>query len=98
MEHQTAADADRSSLDAALTLALTLPVDTLLYLLLPLLSDEFGVSLAEAGLLLGANRLVRIFGNRRVASFYSRRISISKPTRRRPPFPTLAKRALALSR
>lgn len=73
MEHQTAADADRASLDAALTLTLTLPGDTLLYLLLPLHCDVFGVTLAEAGLLLGANRLVRIFGYQWVAKFYALR-------------------------
>ena len=51
---------DRHSRDASLTLAFAPPGDTLLYLLLPLHHEVFGVSLAEAGLLLAANRLVRI--------------------------------------
>jgi MFS family permease len=72
LEHSTA-DADRASRDAALTLALTLPGDTLLYLLLPLHHEVFGVSLAEAGLLLGANRLIRIFGNQWLAHYYALR-------------------------
>lgn len=41
-------------------LALCLPADTLLYLLLPPMIVAFDVSLAEAGVLLAANRLVRI--------------------------------------
>lgn len=65
--------ADRDSRHAALTLGLTLPVDVLLYLLLPMYADDFGVSLAEAGVLLAANRLVRIAGYGAVARFYSRR-------------------------
>lgn len=73
MEPETAADADRASLDAALTLALTLPGDALLYLLLPLHCDVFGVSLAEAGFLLGANRLVRIFGYQWITKLYALR-------------------------
>jgi hypothetical protein len=48
--------------NASFTLALTIPGDTLLYLLLPLNHAVFGVSLTEAGLLLAANRLVRIAG------------------------------------
>src|SRR5947208_14782663 len=54
--------ADRNSRHASLTLAFAQPGDTLLYLLLPLDHAAFGVSLAEAGLLLAANRLVRIAG------------------------------------
>jgi MFS family permease len=65
--------ADRASRDASLTLCLTLPTDTVLYLLLPLYPDAFGVSLAEAGLLLAANRLIRIAGYRWVAGAYQRR-------------------------
>ena len=42
--------ADRNSRNASLTLAFAQPGDTLLYLLLPLHHDAFGVSLAEAGL------------------------------------------------
>ncbi|MGE0768641.1 MAG: MFS transporter [Hyphomicrobiaceae bacterium] len=72
-DHPTAAEADRASLYAALTLALTLPGDTLLYLLLPLYAATFGVSLPEAGLLLAANRLVRIVGYGWVSRFYATR-------------------------
>ncbi len=62
--------ADRASRDASLVLAMTLPGDTVLYLLLPLHAAAFGVSLAEAGLLLAANRLVRILGYGWVARGY----------------------------
>jgi MFS family permease len=57
---------------AAATLALTLPGDTVLYLLLPMYASQFGVTLAEAGVLLAANRLVRIAGYGVVARFYAR--------------------------
>ncbi|ARP91749.1 MFS transporter [Bordetella genomosp. 9] len=63
---------DAHSARAAATLALTLPGDTLLYLLLPMYAAQFGVSLAEAGVLLAANRLVRIAGYGSVARFYAR--------------------------
>ena len=66
------ATADRASRDAALTLGLGLPGDTVLYLLLPLYAAEFGVSLPEAGVLLAANRLVRIAGYGWVARGYER--------------------------
>jgi len=65
-------EADRATRDASITLGLTLPTDTVLYLLLPLHAAEFGVSLAEAGLLLAANRLVRIAGYGWVARSYER--------------------------
>ena len=68
-----AAAADRNARDASLTLAFAQPGDTLLYLLLPLYHAEFGVSLAEAGLLLAANRLVRIAGYGWIARFYAER-------------------------
>ena len=55
-------DADKASRNAALTLALALPGDAVLYLLLPLYAPVFGVTLAQAGVLLAANRLVRIAG------------------------------------
>ncbi|ALM84147.1 MFS transporter [Bordetella sp. N] len=64
---------DAHSRMAAATLALTLPGDTVLYLLLPMYAAHFGVSLAEAGVLLAANRLVRIVGYGWVARFYARR-------------------------
>ena len=65
--------ADQNSRHASLTLAFAQPGDTLLYLLLPLHHDAFGVTLAEAGLLLAANRLVRIAGYGWVAQFYGSR-------------------------
>lgn len=68
----TRPEADRASRDAALVLGLTLPGDTVLYLLLPLHAATFGVTLAEAGLLLAANRLVRIIGYGWVARSYER--------------------------
>ena len=64
--------ADVDSRHAALALALALPADTLLYLLLPMHAAQFGLTLAEAGLLLAANRMVRIAGYGRVARFYAR--------------------------
>jgi MFS family permease len=54
-----------------LMLAFAQPGDTLLYLLLPLHHTSFGVSLAEAGVLLAANRLVRIAGYGWVARLYA---------------------------
>jgi hypothetical protein len=63
---------DRASRNASITLGLTLPTDTVLYLLLPLHAASFGVTLAEAGLLLAANRLVRIAGYGWVARSYER--------------------------
>ncbi|UFH51644.1 MFS transporter [Pseudomonas sp. KNUC1026] len=68
----TLRSADRNARLAALTLALCLPSDVLLYLLLPMHPEAFGITLAEAGILLAANRLVRIFGYRQVLRFYSR--------------------------
>ncbi|HEY2891814.1 MAG TPA: MFS transporter [Dongiaceae bacterium] len=65
--------ADRHSRNASLSLAFAQPGDTLLYLLLPLHHVTFGVSLAEAGLLLAANRLVRIAGYGWVARFFAER-------------------------
>ncbi|WP_202988039.1 MFS transporter, partial [Pseudomonas typographi] len=62
---------DRHSRLAALALALALPADTVLYLLLPMYAEQFGVTLAEAGMLLAANRLVRIAGYGFVARFYA---------------------------
>ncbi len=64
---------ERQSDDAAWTLSLTLPGDAVLYLLLPLHAANFGVSLPEVGLLLAANRLVRIAGYGWVARQYQRR-------------------------
>jgi hypothetical protein len=65
-------EADRASRNAATTLGLTLPGDTVLYLILPLHAAAFGVTLPEAGVLLAANRLVRIAGYGWVARGYER--------------------------
>lgn len=65
--------ADRDSRHAALTLAFALPGDVLLYLLLPLYAGSFGVTLFEAGVLLAANRLIRIVGYGTVAHLYGSR-------------------------
>jgi len=67
------ATADRHSRDAAAVLGLALPADTVLYLLLPAYAPQFGVSLAQAGVLLAANRLVRIAGYGWVARLYAAR-------------------------
>lgn len=67
------AHTDLNSRRAAIALALALPADTVLYLLLPMHAAEFGLTLAEAGLLLAANRMVRIAGYGWVARFYARR-------------------------
>jgi MFS family permease len=64
--------ADQDSRYAALALALALPADTVLYLLLPMYAEQFGVTLAESGVLLAANRLVRIVGYSFVARFYAK--------------------------
>lgn len=66
------ATADHASRNASIALGLVLPTDTVLYLLLPLSAASFGVSLAEAGLLLAANRLVRIAGYGWVARGFER--------------------------
>jgi predicted MFS family arabinose efflux permease len=63
---------DLNSRHAAIALGLSLPADVVLYLLLPMYADQFGVTLAEAGMLLAANRLVRIAGYGWVAHFYAR--------------------------
>ena len=71
-DHADTATADRDSRNAALSLGTTLPCDVVLYLLLPMFSDDFGVTLPQVGLLLAANRLVRIAGYGWVVRFYSR--------------------------
>jgi MFS family permease len=63
--------ADSTSRRSAIVLALCLPSDVLLYLLLPMHVDAFGISLAQAGVLLAANRLVRIFGYSYVVRYYA---------------------------
>lgn len=64
--------ADRASRYASIALAFALPGDTVLYLLLPLHAAVFGVTFPEVGLLLAANRFVRILGYGRVVRFYDR--------------------------
>jgi DHA1 family inner membrane transport protein len=71
MQQPHASTSDRNSRHAAMALGLSLPGDTVLYLLLPMFAPAFGVSLPEAGLLLAANRLVRIAGYGAVARFYA---------------------------
>lgn len=73
--HRPVDNSDRANRDArlsALTLAFCLPSDVLLYLLLPTHPEAFGITLAQAGVLLAANRLVRIFGYSHVLRFYAR--------------------------
>lgn len=70
---QSPSPADLNARHSAAALALALPSDTVLYLLLPMFAPQFGVSVAEAGVLLAANRLVRIAGYSWVARFYARR-------------------------
>src|SRR5690242_18891487 len=70
---QTASPADLNARDSAATLALALPADTVLYLLLPMFAPRSGVNVADAGILLQANRLIRIAGYSWVARFYARR-------------------------
>lgn len=64
--------ADRDSRNAALSLGTTLPCDIVLYLLLPMFAGDFGVTLPQVGLLLAANRLIRIAGYGWVVRFYGR--------------------------
>ncbi len=70
---EAANSVDRATFNSAMTLTLALPGDTVLYLLLPIHASLFGVSLPEVGILLAANRLVRIAGYSWVASFYAER-------------------------
>jgi MFS transporter, DHA1 family, inner membrane transport protein len=72
MNQHGTSEPDRHSRYAALALGMALPADTLLYLILPMYASVFGVSLLEAGILLAANRLVRIAGYGFVARFYAR--------------------------
>jgi MFS transporter, DHA1 family, inner membrane transport protein len=71
MQQHISIDSNIHSRHAAIALGLSLPGDTLLYLILPMYASSFGVSLFEAGLLLAANRLVRIAGYGYVAKFYA---------------------------
>lgn len=71
-DHGLIEAANRDSRRVAMALAAALPTDVVLYLLLPMYGEAFGISLAEAGILLAANRLVRIAGYGWVARFYAR--------------------------
>lgn len=62
---------DRASRAAAAVLGACLPTDTVLYLVLPMYAAEFGVTLPEVGILLAANRLVRIVGYGTVNRLYA---------------------------
>ncbi|HEY0202216.1 MAG TPA: MFS transporter, partial [Burkholderiaceae bacterium] len=64
--------ANRQARNAAATLGLCLPGDTVLYLLLPLYAAGFGLSLPEVGVLLAANRLVRIAGYGWISRLHAR--------------------------
>lgn len=64
---------DRHARASAVAMAMALPADTVLYLLLPMFAVQFGVTVTEAGILLAANRIVRIVGYGWVARFYARR-------------------------
>lgn len=64
--------ADLDSRHASLTMAVSLPADAVLYLLLPMYAPQFGISIAEAGVLLAANRLVRIMGYGWVVRYYAK--------------------------
>lgn len=68
----SAQTADRNSRNAAIALSTTLPSDVVLYLLFPIYGAAFGITLLEAGVLLAANRLVRIAGYAWVARSYAR--------------------------
>ena len=65
--------ADVASRRTAMVLGASLPGDTVLYLLLPMYAGQFGVTLTEVGVLLAANRLVRIAGYGSVKRFYAGR-------------------------
>lgn len=71
-QHVTPAAADRSSRNAAIALSLALPGDVLLYLLLPIYCASWNLTLAEAGIMLAANRMVRIVGYGWVARSYAK--------------------------
>jgi DHA1 family inner membrane transport protein len=55
-----------------LVIAVAMIGDTLLYAVLPLYHDEFGVSLAMVGVLLSLNRWIRLFANSGVAAIGER--------------------------
>uniref|UniRef100_UPI00338D40F0 MFS transporter n=1 Tax=uncultured Pseudomonas sp. TaxID=114707 RepID=UPI00338D40F0 len=63
---------DQASRRAAIVLACCLPSDVLLYLVLPMYAPVFGITLIEAGIMLAANRVIRIVGYRYVVQLYAR--------------------------
>lgn len=71
-DRQQRVTADRQSRWAAIAMATSLPTDIVLYLMLPMYAADFGVTLPEVGMLLAANRLVRIAGYGWVTRFYAR--------------------------
>jgi hypothetical protein len=71
-EAQRLRTANQQSNTAATVLSLTITGDVVLYLLLPLNAAAFGVSLPEAGVLLAANRLIRIVGYGWIARYFQR--------------------------
>ncbi|MCU4118983.1 MFS transporter [Variovorax sp. N23] len=73
MKEASLQSANRNSALSALAMTAGAPGDSLLYLLLPLYASDFGLSLTQVGVLLAANRLVRIAGYGRVAKFYAER-------------------------
>ena len=72
-----AAAPDRAATIASLLLALTLAGDVLLYVILPARASEFGLSLVLVGVLLSANRLVRLVGHGAVM-LAARRVGMRK--------------------
>lgn len=74
----------RPTVLSAVVLALALMGDALLYALLPLHAGEFGLSLAAVGVLLAANRLIRLVTFRPIAraarTFGLRRVTIAAAT------------------
>ncbi|CCD29060.1 Major facilitator superfamily MFS_1 [Candidatus Glomeribacter gigasporarum BEG34] len=64
---------DFHSRNIAIAVAMALPGDTVLYLLLPMHHAVFGATLAQAGLLLAANRLIRLLGYGWIAKLYMRK-------------------------
>ncbi len=64
--------ADAHSRQASIALGLSQSSDTVLYLILPMYAAQFGMSITATGVILAANRLVRIMGYSWVVRFYSK--------------------------
>ncbi|MEM7125444.1 MAG: MFS transporter [Chloroflexota bacterium] len=54
------------------TVGLSIMGDSLLYSILPLEAEDLGISLPQVGILLSANRLIRLLSNTWASSFYER--------------------------